>query len=360
MKRGVIVMVGTRKGAYLLRSTARRARWTREGPLFPGEPVYHLSYDARDGASLYAACNLSWGGPKVQVSRDLGKTWTVASNPAFPPGHRNTFRRTWHIEPGHPSQPEVVWAGVAPVGLFKSTDGGMTWQPVLSLIDHATSDQWSPGGAGETMLHSIAIDPGDAKRLAVGISGGGVYLTEDGGTSWKPWNQGTRAEFLPNKYPEVGQCVHHLVAHPAKPGMFFQRNHNRVYFRDAAQKSWEDRQEGLPSDFGFAGTIDPRGPDSAYVIPLDERVRLAPEPGIAVWKTTDRGKTWKRLDRGLPKGARAEVMREGLGTDRLDPLGLYFGTVNGEVWASPNGGRSFERIAAYLPPVLSVSAATLS
>ncbi|HYY53931.1 MAG TPA: exo-alpha-sialidase [Candidatus Dormibacteraeota bacterium] len=359
MKKGVVVMVGTRKGAYLLRSNGERDKWSEEGPLFPGEPVYHLSFDPRDGESLFAACNQTWGGPKVQVSRDLGKTWTVASNPAFPKGHRNTFRRTWHIEPGHGKTPNVMWAGVAPAGLFKSSDRGMTWEPVLSLIDHPTSDQWQPGGAGETALHSIGVDAGDPNRIVIAISAGGAYITTDGGASWRPWNEGTRAEFQPNPEPEVGQCVHHLVSHPAKGGVFFQRNHNRVYFRNADEQRWIDRQEGLPTNFGFAGAIDPHDPDTAYVIPLDERVRLAPKDGIAVWRTTDRGKTWKRLDKGLPEGAQAEVMREGMATDRRDPVGIYFGTVNGEVWASADGGKRFERIAAYLPPILSVSTATL-
>ncbi len=358
MKRGVVVMVGTKKGAYLLRSSASRVRWTREGPLFPGEPVFHMSFDPRDGASLYAACNLTWGGPKIQVSRDAGKTWSVASNPAFPKGHRNTFRRTWHVEPGHASTPDVVWAGVAPAGLFKSTDRGMTWQPVLSLIDHPTADQWQAGGAGESALHSIAIDPDDPKTLAIGISAGGVYETQDGGKTWRPWNQGVVAEHLPNKEPEVGQCVHKLVAHGASAGVRFGRFHNRVYFRNAGQPKWEDRTEGLPSDYGFAGAVHPHDADTAYVIPMDERVRLA-HPTVAVYQTQDRGKTWKRADRGVPKGTTAEVMREGLATDRLDPAGIYFGTIAGEVWASADEGKRWARIAQYLPPILSVSAGTL-
>jgi hypothetical protein len=359
MKRGVVVMVGTRKGGYLLRSGAERRQWAQEGPLFPGEPVYHMAFDQRDGASLFAACNSTWGGPKVQVSRDAGKTWTIASNPAFPQGHRLTFRRTWHIEPGHASQPQVVWAGTAPAALFKSTDGGTSWEPVLSLIDHPTSDRWQPGGAGETALHSIAVDAEDPRRIAVAISAGGAYESADGGKSWSPWNQGTGAKFLPEPEPEVGQCVHKMVAHPAKGGLRFQRNHHRVYWRDVGQPKWEDRTEGLPSEYGFAGALHPQDPDTAYVIPLDEDLRMA-HPTVAVYGTSDRGKSWKKLDRGIPQGTSAEVMREGLGTDRLDPAGIYFGTIAGEVWASRDEGTSWERIAAYLPPILSVSAGTLA
>ncbi len=359
MKKGVVVMVGTKKGAYLLRSGPTRGRWSVEGPLFPGEPVYHLAFDHRDGASLFAACNLTWGGPKIQVSRDLGKTWTVASNPAFPAGHRLTFRRTWHIEPGHPNQPDVVWAGIAPAALFKSSDRGMTWRPVLSLIDHRTAEQWSPGGAGETALHSIAVDSDDPKKLTIGISAGGAYETTDGGKTWTPWNQGAAAGYLPNPEPEVGQCVHKLVGHPKDAGVRFGRFHNRVYFRNSGQARWEDRTDGLPSDYGFAGALHPHDADTAYVIPMDEKVRLA-HPTVAVYRTADRGRIWKRLDRGIPKGTAAEVMREGLATDRLDPAGVYFGTVAGEVWASADEGARWTRIAQYLPPILSVSAATVS
>ncbi len=359
MKKGVIVMVGTRKGAYVLRSGPARSRWSVEGPLFPGEPVYHMAFDQRDGSSLYAACNLTWGGPKIRISRDLGRTWTVSANPAFPKGHRLTFQRTWHIEPGHVKQPDVVWAGTAPAALFRSDDRGKTWEPVLPLIDHQTSDQWSPGGAGETALHSIAVDAEDPRRLAIAISAGGAYETSDGGTTWRPWNQGTLAEFLPNKEPEVGQCVHKLASHPTRGGRYFQRNHNRVYFRDVGQPRWDERTGDLPSNYGFAGAIDPHDPDTAYVVPMDEAVRVA-HPTVAVYRTRDRGKTWQRLHRGIPKGTAAEVMREGLSTDRMKPTGVYFGTIAGEVWESPDGGGSWQRIAAYLPPILSVSTGTVA
>src|SRR3989442_13112134 len=199
MKRGVAVMGGNKKGAYVLRSGKARSRWTQEGPLFPGEPVFHVSFDQRDGESMYAACNNTWGGPKVQISRDQGTTWTVASNPAFPEGHRNTFRRTWHIEPGHAKTPNVVWAGVAPAGPFKSTHRGMSWGPGVSLIDHPTSDQWSPGGAGETALHSIAVDAEDPKRIAIAISAGGVYLSENGGKRAPHWNSGSTSRCPPDQ-----------------------------------------------------------------------------------------------------------------------------------------------------------------
>ncbi len=381
----VAVMVGTKKGAYVFRSGAGRKRWTAEGPLFAGEPVHHLAFDHRDGESMFAACNFTWGGPKIRVSRDQGRTWKVASNPAFPKGKvatsdawvqgeqmpkrvtaELTFQRTWHIEPGHPSQPKVVWAGIEPAALFRSDDRGETWTEVASLTDHPTREKWSPG-AGGLMVHSIAIDAADPKRMQVGISAAGVFETTDGGKTWTPRNRGIPSPMDPQPEPEIGFCVHHLVAHPTAPGVRFQQNHFGVLWMGPGEGKWTETSAGLPGPslqydkyaFGFGSAIHPHDPDSAFVIPLDGRDRLAPEPGIAVYGTGDRGKTWKRLARGLPKGDRAEVLREGMSTDRLDPAGVYFGTQGGELWGSSDEGRSWERIAQYLPPIMSVSTATI-
>lgn len=385
MAKKVAVMVGTDKGAYIFRSGAARGRWSVEGPLFQGEPVHHLAFDPRDGVSMYAACNLTWGGPKIRVSRDQGKTWKVVSNPAFPKGKMGkssrwdpgakfprevteelTFRRAWHIEPGHASQPKVMWAGIEPAALFRSDDRGDTWSEVASLTDHPTRPQWSPGGGG-LMVHSIAIDAADARRMQVGISSAGVFETSDGGNNWTPRNQGTPNPFDPKQEREVGYCVHHLVAHPTEPGVRFQQNHFGVLFLKDGERKWRNASKGLPeasqqggdSAYGFAAAIHPRDHETAYVIPLDGRDRLAPKDGIAVYGTRDRGTTWKRLARGLPKAARSEVMREGMSTDRLDPAGIYFGTAGGELWGSPDEGRSWQRIAQYLPPIMSVSTATI-
>ena len=357
-KRSVAILVGTKKGAYIFRGDVSRKRWKGEGPLFPGEPVYHMAFDPRDGSTVWAACNNLWGGPKIRLSRDLGKTWTVTANPKFPEGSPLTFKRIWHIEPGHPSQPRVVWAGVEPAGLFRTKAGGEYWDPVDGMNDHPTRDRWEAGGGG-LALHSIAVDAGDPKHMAVGISAGGAFETRDGGLSWRPWNEATRAEHLPEKRPEVGQCVHHLVAHPVSPGVFFQRNHFGVYWRDAGDKKWLETTAGLPTDYGFAGAVQPFDAKTAYVVPLDPRLRMAEAPGVAVYRTDDRGRTWRRLARGIPKGAVAEVMREGLSTDRLDPVGLYFGTIGGDLWASPDDGKSWQLVAEYLPPILSVSTATV-
>jgi photosystem II stability/assembly factor-like uncharacterized protein len=358
MAKGVAILVGTEKGGYILRAGAPRKRWQREGPLFAGEPVFHMAFDPRDG-SFWAACNLSWGGPKIRVSRDLGKTWKVTSNPAFPEASGQTFKRVWHVEAGAAGDRDTVWVGVEPAALFRTRDRGEHWEPISGLNEHATRGKWEPGGGG-LALHSIGIDAADPKHMAIGISAGGVYESRDGGGSWRPWNEATRAEHLPEKRPEVGQCVHKLLAHPTDGGVWFQRNHFGVYWRDSNDAKWQETSKGLPTDYGFAGALHPFEANTAYVIPLDPNMRMAPPPGVAVYRTEDRGKTWKRLDRGIPKGAVTEVMREGMTTDRLDPLGLYFGTIGGEVWASADEGKSWTLIADYLPPVLSVSAATLS
>lgn len=357
-KRSVAVLVGTKKGAYIFRGDAARRRWKAEGPLFPGEPVYHLAFDPRDGRSIWAACNYTWGGPKIRLSRDLGKTWSITSNPVFREPSSLTFKRAWHIEPGPASKPDVVWVGIEPAALFKTTDGGKYWDPAIGLNDHPSREKWEAGGGG-LGLHSIAIDAADPNRMAIAISAGGAYESRDGGITWRPWNEATRAEHLPKKRPEVGQCVHHLVAHPTVGGVWFQRNHFGVYWRGADDKKWLETTAGLPTDYGFAGALHPSDAKTAYVIPLEGRMRMSPPAGLAVYRTADRGKTWRRLDRGIPKAALAEVMREGLSTDRLEPVGLYFGTTSGELWASASEGTSWERIASYLPPILSVTTATL-
>lgn len=358
-KRQVAILVGTKKGGFIFRSEPSRKRWKVQGPLFNGAPVWHMAFDQRDRGTVWAACNSSWGGPRIERSKDAGRTWTTVSNPVFPQGSPHTFKRTWHIEPGHPQQPERTWIGVEPAALFWTEDDGAFWCPVDGLNEHPTRDKWQPG-AGGLGLHSIALDPSDAKHVVVGISAAGVFETRDGALSWRPWNEATRAEHLPETKPEVGQCVHHLVAHPETSGVYFQQNHFGVYWRDSGDAKWTERTKGLPSEFGFASAVHPQDPKTAYVIPLDPRLRIAQDPGIAVYRTSDRGKTWRRLDRGLPKGARLEVLREGMATDRLDPAGIYFGTETGQLFASADEGRSWSLVEGYLPPILSVSTATIS
>ncbi|MEX2229831.1 MAG: exo-alpha-sialidase [Dehalococcoidia bacterium] len=367
MAKSVAVLVGTRKGLYVLRSGAARSRWKVEGPHHAGWPVHHASFDPRDGSSMYAAVNATWGGPRIEISRDLGKTWQTAANPAFPEGavvDDNgpwTFKETWHIEPGHASTPNVVWAGTAPAALFRSDDRGMTWTYLPALSGHPTRKMWNPGGAGSINVHSIAVDAADPKRLAVGISSGGVYETRDGGKSFAPRNVGLTTEtYAPGVTMEAGQCVHHLVAHPKSGAVRFMQAHEGLWWWNEGKTQWDSGGDtGRPANYGFAAAIHPHDTDTAYCFPLDWPQRMSNELGAAVYRTTDRGKTWKRMTSGLPKGAPMEVMREGMATDRLDPAGVYFGTNAGEVWGSANEGRTWTRLAAYLPDVLSVTTATL-
>lgn len=361
MAKSVALLIGTKKGLYVLRSGAARSRWRTEGPHFSGQPVYHASFDPRDGSSLYAAVNHTWGGPRIEVSRDLGKSWTSAANPAFPAGSEMTFTKTWHIEPGHAATPKVVWAGVDHGALFRSDDRGMSWTLVRTLTDHPTSSLWNPGGAGTINLHSIAVDAADPKRLAVGISSGGVYETRDAGKTWMPSNVGLTTEtYAPGVKMEAGQCVHHLVAHPQAAGVRFMQAHEGVWWWNETKRSWDTGGDtGRPMNYGFAAAIHPHDVGTAYAFPLDWPQRMTNVLGAAVYRTRDRGKTWTRHAAGLPKGAPMEVMREGLATDRLDPAGVYFGTNAGEIWGSADEGRSWARLAAYLPGVLSLSTATL-
>ncbi len=361
MAKKVALLVGTKKGGYIFRSGAARKKWESEGPHFAGGPVYHMVFDARDGKSMWAAINSTWGGPRIERSQDLGKTWKAVRNPIFREDAGMVLKRTWHIEPGHPDEPDAVWAGTEPAALFKTTEGGEYWRTLDGLNAHPTRDRWEPGGGG-LGLHSIAIDSGDRKHIGIGISAGGAYESRDGGVTWRPWNEATKASHLPEKEPTVGQCVHKLLAHPAEAGLFFMRNHEGVYWRGAKDKKWTETTKGLPTNYGFAGAVHPRDPKTAYVIPLDPYMRMSTAKateGLAVYSTLDRGKTWKRLDKGLPEGIVAEVMREGMSTDRLDPAGVYFGTVAGELWASTDEGKSWEQVAKYLPPILSVSTATI-
>ncbi|HEX4743840.1 MAG TPA: exo-alpha-sialidase [Candidatus Limnocylindria bacterium] len=372
MAKSVAVLVGTKKGLFVLRSGAARSRWRVEGPHFAGQPVTHASFDPRDGASIYAAVNATWGGPRIEVSRDLGKTWKTAANPAFPKGTVGaaagggadgelSFKETWHIEPGHASTPDIVWAGTAPAAIFRSDDRGMTWTLVPGLSGHPSRKTWNPGGAGTINLHSIAVDAADPKKLAVGISAGGVYETRDGGKTWAPRNTGLTTEtYAPGVVMESGQCVHHLVAHPTAPNVRFMQAHEGIWWWNEAQSRWDSGGDtGRPANYGFAAAIHPHDTETGYVFPLDWPQRMSNELGVAVYRTRDRGKTWKRMTAGLPKGAPMEVMREGLATDRLDPAGVYFGTNAGEVWASADEGKTWQRAAEYLPPVLSVGTATL-
>jgi hypothetical protein len=364
MAKSVALLVGTKKGLFTLRSRDRKS-WSQEGPYASPAPIHHASFDPRD-QSMYAAINSTWGGARIEYSRDLGKTWTAGANPKFPEGSDRTFFQTWHIEPGHASTPNVVWAGTEPAALWKSEDRGETWKLNTALDDQPSRKEWVPGFGGMG-LHSIAIDATDPRVMQVGISVGGVYTTRDGGASWERDNRqiggpgGMSFERKDEKdvRPDVAYCIHKLLAHPKVSGVRFMRVHEEVYWREPGETTWTFRTPWLPTNFGFAAAIHPHDRSTAWCIPLDGRERTADTPGIAVYKTQDRGATWTRHDSGLPAGAPLESLREGMHTDRFDDVGVYFGTANGDVYASLDEGRSWSRIAQYLPYVTSVHAATI-
>jgi hypothetical protein len=368
MAKTVRLIVGTKKGLFQIQSDADRKKWTvLEGPYGAPAPIHHASYDPRDG-SMYAAINSTWGGARLEYSRDMGKTWTAAKGPAFPAGSDRTFFQTWHIEPGHAKTPNVIWAGTEPAALFKSEDRGETWTLNTALDDQPSRKEWVPGFGGMG-LHSIAIDAADPMFMQVGISVGGVYTTKDGGESWVRDNAQTGAPQVPEgtaagtevpyARPDVFGCIHKLLAHPTTPGVRFMRVHLEVYWRDPGETKWTYRTQGLPTHFGFAAAIHPKDPKTAWCIPLHDVKRTAVD-GVAVYKTTDRGATWVRHDAGLPKGAPLESLREGMDNDEFDDVGVYFGTANGDVYASRDEGKTWDRIAQYLPYVTSVHAATLA
>jgi photosystem II stability/assembly factor-like uncharacterized protein len=354
----LLLLAGTKKGLFLLRSHDR-VQWELSGPFHSGREINHAIYDARNGL-IYAAVNDAWFGCEIARSEDLGKSWRSAGrNPAFESESGYKLERIWHVEPGSPSEPKLLYAGVAPAALFGSRDAGETWSEVTSLTNHPSRSRWEPG-AGGLCLHSIVIDPARPRRMFVGISAVGVFRSDDAGETWRPVNKGTRAEFLPEKFPEFGQCVHKLLPSGDR-SLLFQQNHCGVYRSEDAGESWVEITAGLPSDFGFPLAVHPHEAETIYVIPLQgAEFRCPPEGKLRVFRSRNGGASWQALDEGLPqKEAYVGVYREGMATDALDPVGVYFGTNTGKIFASKDEGDSWETIADNLPPVYSISAAVL-
>jgi len=359
-KAGVYVLLGTRKGAFMLHSDSRRRSWKMRGPFFENSPVFHMVFDKRDGKTIYAAVNSGHFGPTIFRSRNFGKSWENSkSPPRFPEGSGLKVEHVWHVEPGHADEPDVFYAGVAPAALFRSEDGGDSWKLNESLNSHPTRPKWEPG-AGGLCMHSILIDPRNRKRMYVGISAVGVLRTEDQGETWAFKNKGVRADFLPDKYPDYGQCVHKLAMDPAKPDSLYQQNHCGVYGSHDAGENWVEVSKGLPSGFGFPLAVHPHKSETFYVVPEQgDFFRVAANRQFSVYTTSNSGRTWKRLSRGLPgKEAYLGCHREGLATDRLSPAGVYVGTRMGHLFSSPNEGRAWQLTAQWLPPIHSVSTAT--
>jgi hypothetical protein len=354
-----LVLAGSKKGLLLFTSADRR-QWRLRGPFQRGKEINHAIYDARSGR-IYATANDAWFGCQIVWSSDMGETWqTAKQSPTFTESSGLKLDRLWHIEPGPANQPNVIYCGVAPAALFRSDDSGETWREVIGLTQHPSRPKWHPG-AGGLCLHSIALDPKKPGRMFVGISAVGVLKTENNGVTWQTANRGTRAEFLPDKYPEYGQCVHKLLLAGGDGPTLFQQNHCGVYRSANGGERWEEITAGLPSDFGFPMAIHPRRRDSIYVIPLQGgEFRCPPENKLRVFRSRDAGGNWEPLGRGLPQeNVFAGIYREGMATDSLDPAGIYFGTNNGKIFASMDEGDTWSLLADNLPPVFSVSAAVL-
>jgi hypothetical protein len=358
----VLLLVGTMKGAFLLWSDETRKKWRVEGPHFRGESVYAMAHDNRAGRNrtFAATRNFHWGGV-LRSSDDYGRTWSSPErqNVRFPADSGLALVQIWQVATGRPSEPEVLYCGVEPAALFESHDAGESWEPVEGLLNHDQRQYWQPG-AGGLCLHTIIPDPNDPKRMLIAISAAGVYRTDDGGKNWRPRNVGVRAEFLPDKYPEFGQCVHKVVHHPARPERLFLQNHWGLYRTDDWGDNWKDIANGVPSDFGFAMTMHPKDLDTVYIVPLEsDEFRCTPEAKLRVYRTTNAGGSWEPLSDGLPQsGAYETVLRDALAADSLDPAGIYFGTRSGKLFGSSNEGGSWREIADGLPPVVCVKTAT--
>jgi photosystem II stability/assembly factor-like uncharacterized protein len=359
----VLLLVGTMKGAFVLRADKKRKKWEMGGPYFPGSAVYALAYDNRAGRQrIWAGPQSMHWGALVRSSDDFGQSWTnpEEANVKFPEGTGAALTRIWQIEPGRESEADALYCGVEPAALFVSRDAGETWSLSEGLWNHPQRPRWEPGGGG-LCLHTILLDPADANRVRIAVSTGGMYVTEDGGATWRPSNHGVRAQFLPDKYPEFGQCVHKVVQSEVDPSRMFLQNHWGLYRSDDRGENWTDIANGVPSDFGFAMAIHPRDANSAWIVPLEsDEFRCTPEGKLRVYRTRDAGGSWEALADGLPQtNAYETVLRDAMAVDALDPLGVYFGTRNGKLFGSADEGKSWTELQDGLPPVVAVKAAVV-
>lgn len=377
----VIVMVGTRKGGFIFTSDANREKWAVSDILFKGWTMMHMTMDRRD-QRLHAGVSHFVFGPTTHYSDDLGQTWSQSKVvPAFPrpsisgrpaatpeeafsdrplPDTPEQVISIWNITPGRETEPGVLYAGVQPAALFKSTDCGESWSLVESLYDHPHRGTWMPGGGG-LCLHTILLDPQNSQRMYVAVSSAGVYRTDDGCLTWQPRNKNVLADFQGDKFPEYGQCAHKLDLHPSRPGVIFQQNHCGVYRSDNYGDDWINLDQGrLPSRFGFPIAVHPHDPNTVYVVLEDsDQFRMSVDGQMSVWRSRDAGESWDRRTQGLPANAHVVVLRDALAADDLDPAGIYVGTDTGQLFYSRDDGDSWELLADFLPPITSVEAAVI-
>jgi hypothetical protein len=375
-KSKVMVLVGTRKGGYVFTSDTARQSWQASDLRFKGWQVMHMVQDPRD-QRLHAAIANDVYGATTHYSDDFGEHWTQArvvpafdrpsrsprplgnpgeaQDPAAAQNKKEEVRKVWHIEPGRASEPGVLYAGIEPACLFKSTDSGESWSVNDALYDHPHRAQWFPG-AGGLCLHTILLDPLNEQRMYIAISAGGCYRSDDGGLSWSPRNKNVRADFSPDKSPEFGQCVHKMAMHPDRPDVLYQQNHCGIYRSDNAGDDWIDIGEGkLPSRFGFPIAVHPHDPKTVYIVPEEsDEFRVSINGRFAIWRSRDGGESWQPTTNGLPQHASMVALRESMATDTLDQPAVYVGTSTGQIFYSRNDGSSWEVLADYLPPILSI------
>lgn len=368
---GVRLLVGTAKGGFVLTADGKRESWQISGPHFGGWEIYHMKGSPVDPDRIYASQTTDWFGQVVQRSDDGGKTWEAVGNEFQYEGGAGThqwydgtphpweFNRVWHFEPSLADR-DTVYAGVEDAALFRSTDGGQTWEELAALRGHGTGPEWQPG-AGGLCLHTILLDPEDEGKMYVAISAAGAFRTDDGGESWQVINRGLHSEYLPEPEAEIGHCVHNLAMHPARPDVLFMQKHWDVMRSDDGGEGWREISGNLPSDFGFPIEVHAHDPDQVYVVPIkSDSEHFPPDGKLRVYRSRTGGEEWEELSNGLPeKDAYVNVLRDAMAVDSLDPCGVYFGTTGGQLYGSADSGDRWQPIALNLPRILSVEVQTL-
>jgi photosystem II stability/assembly factor-like uncharacterized protein len=391
----VRVLVGTRKGAFILTSDGKREKWQISGPHFAGWEIYHMKGTPADPNRIYVSQTSGWFGQIIQRSDDGGKTWYQPGTPpgeqtktpeGFPKGESNKFvydtspetgkpltthqwydgsqrpwefKRVWHIEPSL-KDADTAYAGIEDAGIFRTTDGGKNWKELSGLRGHGTGPQWQPG-AGGMCLHTIILDPGNSQRMWIAISAAGAFRTDDGCKTWKPINKGLRSQYIPNPEAEVGHCVHHIAMNPTRPGVLFMQKHWDVMRSDDAGDNWKEISGNLPTDFGFVIDVNAHEPETIYVVPIKSDSEHFVHGGkLTVYRSRTGGNEWEPLTKGLPqRDCYVNVLRDAMAVDSLDRCGIYFGTTGGQVYCSADAGDSWNAIVRDLPAVLAVEVQTL-
>src|SRR5579864_4396391 len=368
----VRVLVGTRKGAFVMESDGKRERWDISGPHFAGFEMFHVKGSPADPDRLYASQTSSWFGQLIQRSSDGGKTWEPVDNKFVYDGvpgthqfydgkqHPWEFKRVWHLEPSL-TDPDTVYAGVEDAALFRSTDGGKSWHELAGVRGHGTGPKWQPG-AGGMCLHTIVLDRSNPQRIFVAISAAGAFRSDDAGKTWRPINRGLKSQYIPDNEAEVGHCVHRIALHPSRPNVLFMQKHWDVMRTDNAGDSWTEVSGNLPTDFGFVIDVHAHEPETVYVVPIkSDSDHFVPDGKLRVYRSKNGGNEWEALTKGLPqKDCYVNVLRDAMTVDNLESCGVYFGTTAGQVYASNDAGDSWKPIVENLPAVLSVEVQTLA